>query len=625
MGSEFASVMQPLATYFFGSPNPALSSEYEWRYGSRGSLSIDLRKGTFFDHEISKGGGVLELVARETHLVGTERLDWLTAKGFLFETVSSGSAPRPTIVATYDYCDADRALLFQVCRFEPKDFRQRRPDGAGGWEWSVKGVTQVPYRLPDLMDAGDRVVFVVEGEKDADRLWRLGVPATCNAGGANKWRPELSDYFHGSDVVVLPDRDAPGQDHAAMVAGALTGIARRVRVLELWRDWPDMPAKGDVSDWLGHGGTAERLYALAADLPAYMPDVEPASVPLIPLLLTAEQFIAGFTPPAYLIDGIMQRGYLYSLTARTHHGKTAVTMYIAQAIARSELMHGRAVKGGTVLLLAGENPDDIRARFLVLAETYGFDPAKLKMRFIAGVVNIPQRMAEIWAEAAKIDDLMLVIVDTAAAYFHGDDVNSNSQQGAYARLLRQLTVLPGKPAVLVNCHPIKNASPENLLPMGGSAFLNEVDGNLTLWANGEKQVSMHWLGKFRGPEFNPLAFELVVTTSDRVKDAEGRLMPSIVAQPISDSTLEAAEVVQEGDENKILNAIYKHPKASFAELAKRVGFMVGGQPHKIRVQRIIERLRDDKLITRHRGGKYRLTPKGEKEIGVDKKKGSDDE
>ena len=71
------------------------------------------------------------------------------------------------------------------------------------------------------------------------------------------------------------------------------------------------------------------------------------------LLLSAEQFIAGFTPPAYLIDGIIQRGYLYSLTARTHHGKTAVSMYIAQCIARSEAMHGHSVKGGTVLLLAG--------------------------------------------------------------------------------------------------------------------------------------------------------------------------------------------------------------------------------------------------------------------------------
>jgi len=349
--------------------------------------------------------------------------------------------------------------------------------------------------------------------------------------------------------------------------------------------------------------------------PEAKPQVDPRTGQPLPLVLTAEQFVAGFTPPAYLIDGILQRGYLYSLTARTGHGKTAVALYIAQCIARAEAMHGKEVKGGTVLFLAGENPDDIRARFLVLAEAYGFDAERIKMRFIAGVVDIAAQMAVIEAAAAEIGDLILIIVDTAAAYFRGDETNSNSQQGAYARVLRRLTFLPGKPAALVCCHPIKNAARDNLLPMGGSAFLNEVDGNLTLWANAEKQVSLHWLGKFRGPEFDAIAFELTIADSAKVIDAEGRLMPSVVARPISDMTLEAAEIVQEDDENKLLRLIYKHPKASFAELARKMGFVSGGEPVKWRVQRIVERLADDKLVEKYRK-KYRLTPKGEKEIGV---------
>ena len=259
--------------------------------------------------------------------------------------------------------------------------------------------------------------------------------------------------------------------------------------------------------------------------------------------------MAGFTPPAYLVDGVLQRGYLYSLTARTGHGKTAVGMYVAQSIARGLPMHGREVKAGTVLLLAGENPDDIRARFLVLADAYGFKAEDLKMRFVAGVIDIAAKMPEIRAEAEKISDLVLVIVDTGAAYFPGDETNSNSQQGAYARLLRQLTFLPGKPAVLVNCHPVKNASRDNLLPMGGSAFLNEVDGNLTLWATAERQTTLHWQGKFRGPEFEPMTFELEVADSARVIDAEGRLMPSVVAKPVSELKLQMEEGKQESEEN----------------------------------------------------------------------------
>jgi hypothetical protein len=343
--------------------------------------------------------------------------------------------------------------------------------------------------------------------------------------------------------------------------------------------------------------------------------IDPKTGEPLPLLLSAEQFVAGFTPPAYLIDGVLQRGYLYSLTARTGHGKTAVAMYIAQAIARGVPMHGREVKAGTVLLLAGENPDDIRARFLVLADAYGFKAEDLKMRFVAGVIDIAARMPEIRAEAEKISDLVLVIVDTAAAFFPGDESNSNSQQGAYARLLRQLTFLPGKPAVLVNCHPIKNASRDNLLPMGGSAFLNEVDGNLTLWATAEKQTTLHWLGKFRGPEFEPITLELEVADSGRVIDAEGRLMPSVVARPISELKQQMEEGRRENEDAMMLRAIAADRNISIAELAKKCGFVSStGQPMKSTVFRICSQLVEEKLLER-RGNKYRITAKGKKEIG----------
>jgi hypothetical protein len=345
--------------------------------------------------------------------------------------------------------------------------------------------------------------------------------------------------------------------------------------------------------------------------------VDPATGQPLPLVLTAAQFVAGFTPPAYLIDGILQRGYLYSLTARTGHGKTAVAMYMAQTIARALPMHGQEVKGGTVLILAGENPDDIRARFLVLADYWGFDAAKIKMRFVAGVIDIAAQMVVIEAAAAEIGDLIMVIVDTAAAYFRGDETNSNSQQGAYARVLRRLTFLPGKPAVLVCCHPIKNAARDNLLPMGGSAFLNEVDGNLTLWANAEKQLTLHWLGKFRGPEFEPLAFELDVADSDKVVDAEGRLMPSVVAKPVSELSLQLAEGRQESDESLVLRAININRKISIAGIATVCSFLdSNGRPQKSKVFRICSGLVEEKLLER-RGTKFRITAKGRKELEDD--------
>jgi hypothetical protein len=208
-----------------------------------------------------------------------------------------------------------------------------------------------------------------------------------------------------------------------------------------------------------------------------------------------------------------------------------------------------------------------------------------------------------------------VIVDTAAAYFPGDETNSNSQQGAYARLLRQLTFLPGKPAVLVNCHPVKNASRDNLLPMGGSAFLNEVDGNLTLWATAERQTTLHWLGKFRGPEFEPMTFELEVVDSTRVIDAEGRLMPSVVARPVSEFELQTNEGKQESEENMLMRAVASDRNMSIANLAIRCGFIgATGQPQKSKVHAMCGRLVEEKLLER-RGNKYRITAKGKREIG----------
>ena len=157
------------------------------------------------------------------------------------------------IVATYDYLDAEGTLLFQVVRFEPKSFRQRRPDEStpGGWTWSVKGVSRVLYRLPEILkaDPATTILFIVEGEKDADNLnaldpEHLNMVATCNPGGAGKWRDEYAGPLTGRRVVILPDKDAPGRAHAQHVARRLHGKAAQVKVMEL-------PGEGkDVSDWI---------------------------------------------------------------------------------------------------------------------------------------------------------------------------------------------------------------------------------------------------------------------------------------------------------------------------------------------------------------------------------------
>ena len=262
-GIDFNSLMEPVALRLLG--EPAQKHGHEWRYGNRGSLSIDLAKGHWFDHEANIGGGVFDLINRQGH---EQPAAWLRREGLL-ATPQVVGRPQPRIVKTYGYCDENGTLLFQVVRFEPKGFRKRRPDGRGGWIWNLQDTRRVPYLLPDLVKAvaAGETIYVPEGEKDVDNLRAIGFAATTNPGGCKKWRSEYSEHLRGADVVVLPDNHLEGREHGDQVVASLRGIARRIRILDIGKHWADCPNKGDVSDWLAAGGSAEKLKAVVDALP----------------------------------------------------------------------------------------------------------------------------------------------------------------------------------------------------------------------------------------------------------------------------------------------------------------------------------------------------------------------
>jgi 5S rRNA maturation endonuclease (ribonuclease M5) len=179
----------------------------------------------------------------------------LNAIGVEKKDLYQGELDKPRVVSTYDYRDANGNLVYQVVRFIPKDFRCRRPDGRGGWSWSVKGVERVLYRLPEVLES-NRGVVVVEGEKDADRLTAEGFTSTTVAGGAGKAPPKsMLEPLRGRTVAIIPDNDTPGRTWATQIRDRLSGIASECAIVEL----DDLPDKGDVSDWFNAGGTREQL------------------------------------------------------------------------------------------------------------------------------------------------------------------------------------------------------------------------------------------------------------------------------------------------------------------------------------------------------------------------------
>lgn len=171
---------------------------------------------------------------------------------------SIGEAKGARIVATYDYRDASGTLLYQVVRKDPKAFLQRRPDGQGGWLWGLGDVTPTLYRLPELVAAvaAEDTVWIAEGEKDCDALHRAGAVATCNSGGAGKFRAEFARYFADADVVIVADKDEPGKKHALEVFSLVKPVAKSIRVVEARQG-------KDAHDHFGYG------HGLDAFVPLY--------------------------------------------------------------------------------------------------------------------------------------------------------------------------------------------------------------------------------------------------------------------------------------------------------------------------------------------------------------------
>ncbi len=260
-------------------------------------------------------------------------------------------------IAAYDYRDESGALLFQVVRIEPKNFRQRRPDGTGGWSWKLGDTRRVLYRLPELLAADlNETVWIVEGEKDAHAVAALGLVATTNPGGAGKWRDEYNEPLRGRSVVTIPDNDSPGQRHAIDIARSLLNIAKSVRIVQL----PGLAPKADVSDWLAAGGTAEKLIGLAdRTLPMTAANVadSASSRPALRVYNVADLLGLKLPPREYILEPILRERDLMMIYSWRGVGKTMLALAIAYAIAAGgKLLSWKSTRPRRVLYVDGELP-----------------------------------------------------------------------------------------------------------------------------------------------------------------------------------------------------------------------------------------------------------------------------
>jgi hypothetical protein len=463
---SLAGHMASVASELLGEPNRRLSTDAALRYGSNGSLHVDVAGGRFYDHETKQGGGVLDLIARQTGRDHQSAVAWMRERGYLQEPEQhNGSGKLGKEVAHYDYVDETGELIFQVVRFEPKTFRQRRRDETGAWSWSVKGMRMVPYRLPELMEAISygRTVFVVEGEKDADNMAGIGLTATCNPGGVGKWRDEFSGLFRDADVVILQDNDPqakttdgelrwhpdgrpvlPGQDHAQDVARRLHGIAASVRVLDLAQH-ADIPDKGDVSDWIKAGGTSGELQPLVEQTPLWTPT--PFRSRFGGLRWEHIATLGKSTGYDWLVEDIFPLGEITLIFGDSGSGKSFGTFDIAMAVARGLEWNRKNVEAGLVVYVAAEAGKGFGKRKLAYCiqhelphtESFPFYLCTKRPDFFTSDDDLNALIAEIsFIIGTYPQKLVLVVLDTLSALAPG--MNENASQDV-SMVRKRLVVL----------------------------------------------------------------------------------------------------------------------------------------------------------------------------------------
>lgn len=371
------------------------------------------------------------------------------------------------IVATYPYHDEGGAHLYDVVRFAPKDFRQRRADGV----WKMNGVRRVLYRLPELQ--GQTIAYVVEGEKDADRLRAIGLPGTTNAAGAGKWRQEYTAQLQAASVesvVILPDNDDPGRQHAAMVAASCHAAGLKVKIIAL----PDLPDKGDVSDWLDAGHSKDELIALRQATALYEP-TEADQVRNLPDRAT-ELELTGLSDLLaepdetvdYLVEDRIHCGSVDILAGKPKAGKSTAARGLALEVARGGTWLGFACLPRPVWYLALEDKrSEVRRHFRLMGAT-GAEPVRFLFR-----QPTDDLMARLHALASR-EHPGLIIVDTLQRLIRAQDLNDYAEVTTKLTPILRLARETGA-AVLLLHHAGKSERAGIDAVLGSTALTGSVD------------------------------------------------------------------------------------------------------------------------------------------------------
>jgi hypothetical protein len=364
--------------------------------------------------------------------------------------------PNSKVTTYYDYTDKDGKLLYQVVRSVPKDFRIRRIADNGKWVWNLGPVARTLYHLRDILNEGRREepIFVVEGEKDADRLGELGVIATTSPMGASNWCPTFAENFKGRQLIILPDADEPGARYAETVARSAWGLAREIRIVKL----PGLPEGGDISDWLDQGHTLDDLRKLIYRSDLYQPNPEAAAASgkmQFPPDKRPSDLRAGGRAIHWIWQGIIAKGAVSLLSAHPKAGKSTLLSLFLRALQHRQPFLGLPTTPCVVYYVTEEQEEtwDERCERLGIEDglcMFKVQPFLLKPQpgeWLDFLDHVSERVI-----AAGAD---LLVFDTISALWPVVNENDAAQVQATLMALRGITRTTG--AGLLITHHLKKA------------------------------------------------------------------------------------------------------------------------------------------------------------------------
>ena len=337
----------------------------------------------------------------------------------------------------------------------------------------LKGVPALPYLLPALLRDQQGTIFIVEGEKCADELSRLGLLATTNSGGAGNWKPILNHHFQGRDVVIIPDNDAAGRTHAQKVAQNLFGVANSLKILEL----PGLPEKGDVFDWLANGNEPQDLIRLADQASIVdQPPIESVDESEDYYTFLTVEDLYCLPEPRPLVEGLISENSFCVMYGAPGSGKSFCALDIGLSIASGMPWHDKQTQQGSVLYIAGEGVGGLKRRVKAFHTHHGLSSIG-SFHVLQQAVNFrdEQSVKRLLRSIDREDgNFHAVFVDTVARALPGSDENSATDMGEFIDACDRIRHHTGAAVIGVH-HSGKDISRGM---RGSSALLGAVDTSI---------------------------------------------------------------------------------------------------------------------------------------------------